>query len=160
MDWLRKQYHGEVTAAKKMADFLQQFWIQAKDLKWIRTVEEIISQEVTHAEWIGALLEVRGEKPALIENKQERYWDATLPGIDSWESGCAVAAHAEKMRLERIRVIVADPEAPEDIREVFAKILPQEEFHEKAFRTFAWDEAMTQALENHLAGQNALGLVA
>lgn len=159
MDWLRKQYHGEVTAAQKMLDFILLYGENAKNSKWVDTVNEIAEQEKMHAMWIGGLLIVRGEKPGLLANKQERYWDATLPGIDSWESGCAVAAHAEKMRLERIRVIVADPEAPEDIREVFGRILPQEEFHEKAFRTFAGDEAMTKALENHITGQNALGLV-
>jgi acetyl esterase/lipase len=56
-------------------------------------------------------------------------------------------------------VIASDPDAPADIREVFARILPQEEFHERAFRAFASDEALTAALERHAAGAAALGLV-
>jgi rubrerythrin len=159
LDWLRKQYHGEATAAVRMREFLAQFGTEARDPKWVATVEEIARQEEMHAAWVGGLLRARGEEPAVIIGKSERYWQATLPGIESWESGCAVAAHAEAMRLDRIRVIAADLDAPADIREVFARILPQEEFHERAFRAFASDEALTAALETHAAGAEALGLV-
>jgi rubrerythrin len=138
---------------------LTRFGTQARDPRWVATVEEIARQEETHAAWVGELLRVRGEEPAVIAGKVERYWQATVPGIESWESGCAVAAHAEAMRLERIRVIATDPDAPADIREVFARILPQEEFHERAFRAFASDEALTAALEGHIVGAEALGLV-
>jgi len=159
LDWLRKQYHGEATAAVRMREFLARFGGQARDPRWVATVEEIARQEEAHAGWVGELLRARGEEPAVISGKVERYWQATLPGIESWESGCAVAAHAEAMRLERIRVIAADPDAPADVREVFARILPQEEFHERAFRAFASDEALTAALKGHAAGAEALGLV-
>jgi rubrerythrin len=159
LDWLRKQYHGEATAAVRMRDFLNRYGEQARDPRWVATVEEIARQEELHASWVGELLGARGEEPTIIPDKAERYWQATLPGIESWESGCAVAAHAEAMRLERIRVIAADLDAPADIREVFARILPQEEFHERAFRAFASDEALTAALEGHAAGAEALGLV-
>lgn len=159
MDWLRKQYHGEATAAVRMREFLARFGGQARDPRWVTTVEEIARQEETHAGWVGELLRARGEEPAAIANKSERYWEATLPGIESWETGCAVAAHAEAMRLDRIRVIAADPDAPADVRDVFARILPQEIFHERAFRAFASDEALTATLEGHVSGAQALGLV-
>ena len=99
----------------------------------------------------------RGLTPEIL-NKKERYWEQTLKQITDWDTGCAVAAHAEKMRLERIRVICDDEEAPADIRDVFLMILPQEEFHEKAFRSFTTDDAMARTLEGHLAGLNELGL--
>lgn len=159
LDWLRKQYHGEATAAVRMREFLARFGPEARDPRWVATVEEIARQEESHAGWVGGLLRARGEEPAVLADKAERYWQATLPGIESWESGCAVAAHAEAMRLDRIRVIAADPDAPADVREVFARILPQEEFHERAFRAFASDAALTAALEGHAAGAEALGLV-
>ena len=47
------------------------------------------------------LLRARGAKPVVLD-KDERYWRETLDGIDSFESGAAVAAHAEEMRLARI----------------------------------------------------------
>jgi len=156
--WLRDQYHGEAVAAIRMAKFVERFGDQAKFAER-KTVEEIARQEQRHADWIGQLLLDRGVAPALLE-KTERYWDEALKGIDSWDTGCAVAAHAEGMRLERIRVIASDPEGPADVREVFSRILPQEEFHERAFGTFASDAALFTTLGNHQAGAIALGLVA
>ena len=90
----------------------------------------IAAQERTHASWVGQLLQARGVTPQLLD-KDDRYWRETLTGIDSLESGAAVAAHAEDMRLARIEVIASDsdPHVPDDIRSVFARILPQERFH-------------------------------
>lgn len=159
MDWLRKQYHGERTAAVRIRDFLVRFATDKTPVRWVSVVRTIARQEEDHAAWVGELLRSRGEEPAVIEGKEERYWEATLPGIDSWASGCAVAAEAEKMRLERIKVIVDDETAPWDIREVFLKILPQEEFHERAFREYTTPEALEAHKDNHEAGLAALGLV-
>ncbi len=156
--WLRDQYHGEAAAAIRMQKFVDKFGCDAK-FNERKTVEEIARQEAEHAEWIGQLLTDRGVEPHLLM-KTERYWEATLKGITSWDTGCAVAAHAEKMRLDRIRVIANDPESPADIRDVFAKILPQEEFHERAFRAFTSEAALFTTLGNHMEGAEALGLVA
>ncbi len=153
--WLKDQYHGEVTAAVRIRELIL---IYPANPKWKNTVETIASQEETHAEWVGELLTARGVKPETLE-KRERYWENTLKQITDWDSGCAVAAHAEAMRLDRIRAICADPDAPGDVKEVFGKILVQEEFHEKAFRSFTTDEAMKRTLDGHLAGMNELGLV-
>ncbi len=153
--WLRDQYHGEVTAATRIRELILVY--PAKP-KWAATVEMIAAQEEMHAAWVGDLLRARGIEPAVL-TKTERYWDKTTSQITDWDTGCAVAAHAEAMRLDRIRVICADPEAPADVREVFEKILKQEIFHEHAFRTFAGDEAMQRTLAGHLAGMNELGLV-
>ena len=159
IDWLKKQYHGEAIAATRMRGFLDNFGKEAKDPNFIKVVEAIAVQEEDHARWVGELLEARGFKPEVIENKHERYWEETLAGIDSWETGCAVAAHAEKMRLDRISVIAADETAPEDIRKVFSKILPDEMWHEESFRVFSTPEAMEKTFANHKAGAAALGLV-
>lgn len=91
LDWLKKQYHGEITAASRMRDFIYRYGEQAKDPKWIATVSEIAQQEEAHGGWIGNLLQARGVTPATIPGRTGRYWDATLPGIESWESGCAVS---------------------------------------------------------------------
>jgi rubrerythrin len=142
-----------------MREFVDAFGSQASK-KMVDTVLMIADQEDQHAFWIGELLESRNIKPELIQNKKERYWEKTLPGIDSWETGCAVAAHAEKMRLERITAICDDNESPEDVKEVFKKILKDELFHEKAFREFSSEQAMLDTMENHINGKNALGLYA
>lgn len=69
----------------------------------------------------------------------------TLPQIESWETGCAVAAHAEEMRLERIKIVVSQCK-DKDIRDTFTKILKDELFHAKAFREFTTDEAYLNTL--------------
>jgi len=154
LKWLKDQYYGEVSAAQKIRELIL---VYPADQKWKDTVELIAQQEEKHAEWVSSLLLSRGLTPEIL-NKKERYWEQTLKQITDWDTGCAVAAHAEKMRLERIRVICDDEEAPADIRDVFLMILPQEEFHEKAFRSFTTDDAMARTLEGHLAGLNELGL--
>ena len=64
------------------------------------------------------------------------------------------------MRLERIRAISSDATAPADIRAVFAKILPQEEFHARAFRRMASEAALLQTEGQHKLAKMALGLEA
>lgn len=155
MDWLKDQYHGEATAATRIRDFSNQF--ATTDLRK-EILECIAIQEERHAGWVGDLLKARGCEPALLI-KPERYWDQTLPEIDSFESGCAVAAHAEAMRLERIECICYDSDAPADIREVFMKIFPEEKFHARAFRNLTTYDAMQKTDEAHVKGLEAIGLV-
>ncbi len=158
-DWLINQYHGEVTAAERIRELILCYTPPGNHTKWAELVELIATQEEQHAEWIAELLANRGlEAKKLI--KDERYWDNTINQITDWDTGCAVAAHAEEMRLQRIRVICADSATAKDIKEVFDKILVQEEFHAKAFKEFTTDDAMQRTLEGHLAGLNQLGLKA
>lgn len=158
MGWLRKQYYGEARAAMRLEAFVERYGHQAKMPRQRELVARIIEQERAHAAWVGALLRARGESPSPLTPRHERYWAQTLDQIKDWETGCAVAAHAEGMRLARIRAIVADEGAPQDIREVFARILPEEEFHERAFSALTSAEARAQTREHHVLGAQALGL--
>lgn len=155
-DWLVKQYRGEVTAASRIRAFSNKFGPTDK-LKHV--LEVIAGQEETHASWIKELLITRGLVPS-IDNAENRYWAETLPGINSFETGAAIAAHAEKMRLERIEVISNDEQAPSDIRDTFLKILKDELFHEKTFREMSTSEAMLVTTKGHQLGMQTLGLVA
>lgn len=156
LDWLKKQYHGEITAGDRIRDFANQYALEGN--RWRSTLLTIAGQEDLHASWIADLLTSRGITPEVLV-KEERYWDQTLPSIDSFESGAAVAAHSEKMRLDRILAIAQDPESPADIREVFQRITPQEKFHARAFARMAGDRAMAAALHQHELGMEALGLI-
>lgn len=157
-EWLLKQWRGEVTASSRILLLASQFNAEPKARKILETIAE---QEVTHAGWIGDILIARGIAVDIfdIDNAEKRYWAKTLPGIDSLETGAAVAAHAEGMRLERIRAIVADEDAPTDIREVFTKILKDEEWHERAFTNLSNEAAMKATEGNHKLGLEVLGLV-
>jgi rubrerythrin len=158
-DWLLRQYRGEVTAAQRIRLLASQFDTSVQNRS---ILAYIANQEENHATWVKTLIRNRGiEIPEdLTQGAEKRYWAKTLPGIDSFETGAAVAAHAEKMRLERIKAIAGDPEAPEDVRSTFSKILVDEEFHERAFRRMTNDSAYAATEGNHELGKEALGLEA
>jgi rubrerythrin len=154
--WLRKQFHGEVTAAERIRRYcINQ--LPDNDRR-ARVLEVIAAQEEMHASWIGDLLRNRGEEPQVLV-KSERYWDKTLGQIRSFEDAAGVAHHAETMRLERIRVIAADPDAPVDVRGTFQKILRDEEFHARAFQEMAGQDALDRTVQGHHAGTEAIGFI-
>lgn len=62
-----------------------------------RQVTIIAEQEETHATWVGELLAARGQASQLL-HKKERYWDKTITQVKSFDTGAAVAAHAEGTR--------------------------------------------------------------
>lgn len=159
-EWLVKQWRGEVTASERIKRFSEQF--AADKPKVQRILAEIANQESTHAKWVWDLLRHRNIEcdETAIQEAEKRYWKETLPGITSLETGAAVAAQAESMRLERIRVIADDANAPDDIRGVFQAILKDEVWHEAAFTQLASDDAFASTKGNHELGLIALGLVA
>lgn len=154
-DWLFDQYRGERTAAVRIAMLRDAF--AAPGTRAFRVLSAIAEQEEAHAAWVGELLTARG-LPLEVQPVAERYWPHVLEEIHDLESGAAVGAHAERMRLERIEAIANDPEAPADIRATFRRILPQERFHERAFRELAGEAAMNACQDAHERGRRALGL--
>lgn len=154
--WLLAQYRGEVTAAGRIEALRDRHARPGERAH--RVLTTIAAQERRHAEWVGALLQARGLAAEVIGDPEGRYWRSALPGIADLETGCAVGAHAEAMRLERIAVIAADRDAPADIRAVFARILPQEQFHERAFRGLATPASLAATRDAHALGRAALGL--
>lgn len=158
IDWLKDQYHGEMTAAKR----IKELFFTAGNLltnKEASLLERIIKEEERHAYWVKTLLISRGIKPEILI-KEERYWNKVLPKTEASKEELAAIAHlAETMRLERIGVIAADTQCPKDIRNVFKRILPMELNHAKWFAELTTNEHIKAALSNHHEGMNALGLV-
>jgi rubrerythrin len=156
--WLFAQYRGEVTAAARIVRLRDAY--AAPGTRAHRLLGVIAAQERSHAAWVAELLRARGLEPALVGEAEARYWRRTLPAIADLETGCAVGAHAERMRLARIEAIAGDPEAPPDVRATFARILPQERFHERAFRSLATPASLEATREAHELGLAVLGLEA
>ena len=152
--WLVRQFRGESTAAKRIIDFADK---HAPDVRTKHILYIIAAQESQHAAWVLELLRNRGIEPD-VTGAEKRYWEETLLEIRSFQTGAAVAAHAEKMRLERIRTIATDPTAPADVKDTFTRILHDEQFHERQFREMAGAEALELTLESHRRGRKALGL--
>lgn len=155
--WLLDQYRGEVTAAGRIETLRDRFATHGS--RAYRVLTKIAAQERDHATWVGELLAARGVR-VQVQCKADRYWLRVLPGIVDLATGAAVGAHAERMRLERIETIAGDPEAPADIRSVFARILPQEQFHARAFASISTSEALARTAGAHAMGRLALGLSA
>lgn len=156
-DWLRDQFRGEATAAVRIELLRDRF--AKSGSRAHRVLSVIAAQERKHAAWVGELLAARGER-LVVEEKAERYWPQVLGSIHDLETGAAVGAHAERMRLERIETIANDASAPDDVRRVFARILPEERFHERAFRSLAGEAALVRTADAHELGREALGLSA
>ena len=159
IDWLKKQYHGERTAADRIQDMILNIPGNAKDAWRRRVLNGIVVDEIKHAIWVEDLLKSRGIAPAILE-KEERYWNETLPAAEgkSFEYMCAGGHLAETMRLDRIKLLAEDSRFS-DIAEVFQKILPDEEFHAKLFAVLSTPEDIEEARKYHNEGMNALGLV-
>jgi rubrerythrin len=153
--WLQDQYRGEATASGRIEMLRDAF--AAEGSRAHRILGIIAAQERRHAVWVGDLLTARGIAPTL-GTKRERYWKETLGAVRDLETGCAVGAHSERMRLERIEAIAADPGAPPDVREVFQRILPEERFHVRAFAELAGPAALDAMQDAHDLGRRALGL--
>jgi tRNA isopentenyl-2-thiomethyl-A-37 hydroxylase MiaE len=153
--WLYDQYRGEVTAASRIETVRDRFATPSS--RAYRVLTAIAKQERAHATWVGELLAARGLRVE-VSSKPDRYWQRVVRGIDDLETAAAVGAHAETMRLERIEVIANDPRTPADIRAVFARILPQERFHARAFASLATPETLAATADAHELGRRALGL--
>lgn len=150
--WLRKQYHGERTASERIDEM-------AMDASPIDQPNLILiaAQERQHAEWVLDLLLTRGIDVGTHDEKA-RYWSQVTSAAVEFQDKAAVAALAEGMRLERIRVIANDPEAPADIRKVFQDILVDEEWHERAFGEMTTAATIEKLRPYHNLGRELLGL--
>jgi hypothetical protein len=157
--WLYDQYRGEVTAAGRIEALRDAF--AAPETRAYRVLTVIADQERKHATWVAELLVARG-LDVHVEPDEDRYWKRVIPDPElvDLEIGAAIGAHAERMRLARIEVIASDASAPADVRDVFRRILPEERFHERAFRSLATPAAMARTAAAHDLGRHALGLIA
>jgi hypothetical protein len=157
--WLQRQYVGEVTASNRIKNLTTQFQDKFTEKpNWVMVIEKIADDEARHAEWVKQLLVSRNIDIPSTEDAEKRYWSKI--GLDdlSFEDTAAAGHHAEHMRLVRIRALADSEKVDNDIREVFKKILPDEEFHEKAFKIMATEESIKKMLDKHEAGMQALGL--
>ena len=153
--WLDRQYIGEMLAAHRIG-------LLAAGLPYIapahRVLDKIAHDESKHAVWVADLILARGSTLPWVFEDGVRYWEPILGVPETFEEICAAGHHAEEMRLVRIRALVEDPDLPWDIRDVFARILTDEEFHARAFETLSTPEAIEKMRPYHEAGLEALGL--
>lgn len=152
--WLSRQFVGEMLAAQRVQKLSTKVSGKLKPV-----IERIAKDEAVHAGWVKSLLVSRNLPIPEVTYDDDRYWKTVFKGVnESIPNVLALGAHAEKMRLHRIKAIVGDTRFDEDIRAVFSKILPDEEFHAKAFSAAAGKNALERTRENHELGLKVLGL--
>ncbi len=154
--WLERQYIGEVTASTRIRAIAD----EQGDSRSKAILETIAGQEDLHATWVASILAHYGYELPEIPKEGSRYWDTVEEVQEDFFSKCAIASHAEGMRLERIRVICNDPRTNEFVRDIFQKILKDEVWHETAFRSLAGEDAMASTKPCHVKAKNLLGLEA
>lgn len=160
IDWLKRQYRGEVSAVQRLQAVKMKFEMDMT-AEQFDNLSRIGSQEAQHARWIKELLNDRGVRADVDkENAENRYWSAVDLSYMDFVKTMAVGAHAERMRLHRIWAIAEDKMAPWDIRDVFMKIRNDEEYHAKFFAEAAGEEALLATADDHEAGKRLLGLEA
>ena len=139
--WLQGEYNGETHAVTTMRELLKTLEGQAGKEKAVLVVQQVLRDEANHIALIGQLLKVRGVIPSTSKPF------TPLPGMEEPEAGSAKCSYAEAVRAGQIRVVVEDPDTPEDIRGVFSLILREESFHERSFRTLAGEQVMFENLD-------------
>lgn len=153
--WLKRQYVGELAAVNLLSEVLLKFGADMTPRQW-HDVAKVMMQEALHAEWVKGLLDTRSIAVEKDADPQRRYWMEVLPEVDNLEKAGAAAYDAEHMRLYRIREIALDVDAPADIRDVFKRILPHEEWHEEVFEDLRGTARLDEARDR---GLKALSLV-
>jgi rubrerythrin len=153
--WLQRQYVGEALAADRIQKLAIAMSGQGRRELLLK---KIANDESKHCEWIKQLLINRSIPLPEVTIHNTRYWEPILNHLTSFEEIAGAGHHAEGMRLVRIKALGADPEIDADIREVFLKILPDEEMHTKAFAAMSTAEAIESTRTYHKNGLEALGL--
>jgi rubrerythrin len=151
--WLQRQYIGEALAAERIQSLADVTNNRNKHL-----LERIAHDEVKHCEWVAELLTARGIKLPVATYEGMRYWEPILQNLHTFSEIAGAGHHAEAMRLVRIKALASDIDIDEDIRNVFAKILPDEEMHSKAFASMSTADAIETTRLLHSAGLDLLGL--
>lgn len=155
--WLERQYVGEALAAQRILALANQTMMPYK--RYV-LLNRIAIDEIKHTGWIAGLLEARGIPLPEVTLDGTRYWEPILDHLHTFEEIAGAGHHAETMRLIRIKMLAEDPEIDADIRNVFAQILPDEEFHAAAFAKLSTPEDIEKTRVLHEQGLDLLGLEA
>jgi len=159
--WLIRLYQNEFDAYYRFNDFANKYCV-FEDEHWY-LFKFLAEQELRHAHMVLSLIKLRGINDKLpinlfTGNSPERYWDCVLPCIVDLSTAAGVGALAEGLSLERMRVIISDPDTPKDIRALFEAIEPDEGVHAKVLGVLAGRHGISSVIDCHSAGLEALGL--
>ena len=154
--WLVALYNNEKDADNRFQAFATAYC--GNDEEAANTFLEIARQECNHAALVEKILKDRGVMLYVKSSKDGRYWRNTRPCICDMQTAAAIGAYAEGLSLKRMRVIIKHKSTPEDLRELFKVIEPEESFHAKALEKIATKYGMKKVKDCHDKGLEELGL--
>jgi rubrerythrin len=154
--WLVGLYNNEKDAEERFKSFAKTYC--ANDQTAFDVFIEIANQEANHAILVEKILKDRGIEKYEKSSKDGRYWRNTLPCICDKETSAAIGAYAEGLSLKRMRVIIKDPNTPNDLVELFKVIEPEESYHARALQIIATKYGMKKVKDCHDKGLEELGL--
>lgn len=154
--WLVGLYNNEKDAEERFIDFAETYC--KLDIHAHAIFRKIAEQEANHAILVEKILKDRNVELFEKSTKDGRYWRNTLPCIVDCSTAAAIGAYAEGLSLSRMRVIIADPETPQDLVELFKVIEPEESYHAKTLAIIATKYGMEKVKDCHDKGLEELGL--
>lgn len=140
IDWLEKQYIGELKAGERMREVFGWFDLSEEDAK---AVEKVASEEDLHAYWFAELL---GDRNIAIEDIDQpaTFWEDIKGTANTLEEAGAIAYLAEKARLTRMEVIADCKKSPHDVKLVVKRVLHQEIQHASVFIKLTTNEEVAR----------------
>jgi rubrerythrin len=154
--WLVSLYNNEKDAEERFINFAETYCLEDKEA--YDTFYNIASQERNHAVIVEEVIKNRGITLYEKTSKNGRYWRNTLPCVVDKKTASAIGAYAEGLSLKRMRVIIKDKNTPNDLREMFNIIEPEEAYHAKALEAIATKYGMKAVKDCHDKGLEELGL--
>lgn len=154
--WLVGLYNNEKDAEERFINFANEYCI--KDSEEYNVFINIANQERNHAILVDKILLDRNVQKYEKSSKDGRYWRNTLPCIVDMKTAAAIGAYAEGLSLKRMRVIIKDPNTPQDLVELFKVIEPEESYHAKVLEKIATKYGMKSVKDCHDNGLEELGL--
>jgi len=154
--WLVGLYNNEKDAEERFIDFANTYCLEDKEAYDIFI--EIAQQEHNHAILVDNILRARGIELYSKSTKDGRYWKNALPCVCDMQTAAAIGAYAEGLSLRRMRVIINDENTPDDLRDMFAIIEPEESYHAKILQKIATKHGMASVRDCHDKGLEELGL--
>lgn len=154
--WLVSLYNNEKDAEERFKDFANKYCEVGSEE--YNVFMEISEQEANHAVLVERVILNRGATIYQKSSKDGRYWRNTLPCICDKKTAAAIGAYAESLSLNRMRVIIKDEQTPEDLKEMFKVIEPEESYHAKSLKKIATKYGMDKVKDCHDKGLDELGL--
>ena len=154
--WLVSLYNNEKDAEERFKNFAIDYCINDKEAFDIFNF--IAEQERQHAILVEEILKNRNIDLYEKSSKDGKYWRNTIPCIVDMKTAAAIGAYAEGLSLKRMRVIIADSNTPEDLKNLFKVIEPEESYHAKVLEKIATKYGMKEVKDCHDKGLIELGL--